>query len=37
MPLSAWLVLIFGSLALYGGLGVCLFIAFKGGRNDPGD
>ncbi len=37
MPLSAWLMLVFGSLIVYGGLGVCLLIAFKGGRNDSGE
>ncbi len=29
MPLSAWLMLIFGCLVLYGGLAVCLFIASR--------
>jgi len=27
MPVSAWIMLVFGSLLLYGGLLVCLFIA----------
>ncbi len=29
MPLSAWLMLIFGCLILYGGLGWCLRIAMR--------
>ena len=31
MPLSAWLMLAFGCLILYGGLAFCLFIARRGG------
>ncbi|MEE4312124.1 MAG: MetS family NSS transporter small subunit [candidate division KSB1 bacterium] len=27
MPLSAWIMFIFGCVILYGGLAVCLFIA----------
>jgi hypothetical protein len=27
MPVSAWIMLVFGSLLLYGGLAYCLFIA----------
>ena len=30
MPISAWLMLVFGCLVLYGGLGVCIAIARKG-------
>ncbi len=30
MPLSAWLMLVFGCLVLYGGLAVCLAIAARG-------
>lgn len=29
MPLSAWLMMTFGCLVLYGGLTVCLIIAMK--------
>ena len=29
MPLSAWLMMIFGCLVLYGGLGWCLSIAWR--------
>ncbi len=29
MPLSAWIMLGFGCLVLYGGLGACLFIAYR--------
>jgi hypothetical protein len=29
MPLSAWLMLIFGCTVLYGGLAVCLTIAVR--------
>ncbi|MBN2171668.1 MAG: MetS family NSS transporter small subunit [Candidatus Krumholzibacteriota bacterium] len=32
MPLSAWLMLAFGCLVLYGGLAVCLGIAARGRR-----
>ena len=35
MPLSAWLMLIFGALVLYGGLGWCLYIAIRN-RNKRG-
>jgi hypothetical protein len=36
MPLSGWIMLIFGCLVLYGGLGVCIYIARKSGDNDHG-
>ncbi|MCP4545048.1 MAG: MetS family NSS transporter small subunit [bacterium] len=29
MPTSAWIMLIFGCLVLYGGLGICLRIATR--------
>ena len=29
MPLSAWLMLIFGCLVLYGGLALCIAIAIR--------
>ncbi|MBN1153736.1 MetS family NSS transporter small subunit [candidate division KSB1 bacterium] len=29
MPLSAWIMLIFGSIVLYGGLIYCLLIAYR--------
>jgi len=29
MPVSAWIMLVFGCLVLYGGLGICLFIAMR--------
>jgi len=29
MPLSAWLMLIFGCLVLYGGLALCITIAIR--------
>jgi len=32
MPLSAWIMLAFGCLVLYGGLALCLFIAARGRR-----
>ena len=34
MPLSAWIMLAFGCLVLYGGLGFCLWVAWRhrGGR-----
>jgi len=32
MPLSAWLMLAFGCLVLYGGLALLLRIAWKGAR-----
>ncbi|NQT26567.1 MetS family NSS transporter small subunit [candidate division KSB1 bacterium] len=34
MPLSAWLMMTFGCLILYGGLAICLVIAMK---NRPTD
>jgi hypothetical protein len=33
MPLSAWLMLAFGCVVLYGGLAVCLTIAARGKRD----
>ncbi|MDD3839176.1 MAG: MetS family NSS transporter small subunit [Clostridia bacterium] len=33
MPISAWIMLLFGCVVLYGGLGYCLNIAIKNGRN----
>ncbi len=35
MPLSAWLMLIFGCTILYGGLAVCITIAIRK-RKDRG-
>ena len=29
MPLSAWIMLAFGCLVLYGGLGLCLRVAMR--------
>ncbi|MBN1782598.1 MetS family NSS transporter small subunit [bacterium] len=29
MPLSAWIMFVFGCVVLYGGLGICVFIALK--------
>jgi hypothetical protein len=29
MPVSAWIMFVFGSVVLYGGLGICIYIAFK--------
>lgn len=29
MPVTAWIMLIFGCLVLYGGLAICLSIALK--------
>jgi hypothetical protein len=34
MPLSAWAMLIFGCLVLYGGLAACLLIAFRNRDRD---
>ncbi|MFC2150058.1 MetS family NSS transporter small subunit [Calditrichota bacterium] len=34
MPLSAWLMLIFGCLVLYGGFIVTLIIAIKAGKRN---
>lgn len=36
MPLSAWIMLIFGCTILYGGLAVCISIAIRH-RKDQGD
>ena len=33
MPLSAWLMLLFGCTVLYGGLIVCLLIARRSGKD----
>ena len=36
MPTSAWIMLVFGCLVLFGGLALCLFIAWRNrdkGRN----
>ncbi|MEJ2627560.1 MAG: MetS family NSS transporter small subunit [bacterium] len=27
MPVSAWIMLVFGCLVMYGGLGYCIYIA----------
>ncbi len=32
MPLSAWLMFIFGCVVLYGGLAVCIGIAIRKGK-----
>ena len=32
MPISAWIMLAFGCAVLYGGLTVCLLIAWRKGR-----
>jgi len=32
MPVSAWIMLGFGCLVLYGGLGFCLLLAWRKGR-----
>jgi hypothetical protein len=32
MPVSAWVMLVFGCLVLYGGLTVCLVIAWRKGQ-----
>ncbi|MFC1764924.1 MetS family NSS transporter small subunit [Planctomycetota bacterium] len=37
MPLSAWLMLLFGGLVLYGGLAVCIGIALRHHRNRTHD
>ncbi len=37
MPISAWMMLIFGCLVLFGGLALCLRIAMRGGRRGPQD
>jgi len=37
MPLSAWLMMTFGCLVLYGGLTVCLVIALKNRPTDLAD
>jgi len=36
MPLSAWIMLAFGALVLYGGLAVALAIAHRGRRRRRG-
>ena len=36
LPASAWIMLAFGALVLYGGLGACLWIAIKKRRKRPG-
>ncbi|MFO7891820.1 MAG: MetS family NSS transporter small subunit [bacterium] len=33
MPVSAWLMLIFGCVVIYGGLGYCLYIARRNKNN----
>ncbi len=33
MPLSAWIMFSFGCLVLFGGLGICIYIANKSGGN----
>jgi hypothetical protein len=33
MPLSAWLMLLFGCVVLYGGLAYCLSIALRNRRD----
>jgi len=35
MPLSAWIMLAFGSLVLYGGLAVCIGIAIAKRERTP--
>lgn len=37
MPVSAWIMLVFGSLVLYGGLALCLRIAARGRGRSEGD
>ncbi len=37
MPISAWIMLGFGCLVLYGGLGVCILIAVSGKSAAPAD
>jgi hypothetical protein len=32
MPISAWIMFIFGSLVLYGGLAMCIGIAIRSSR-----
>ena len=34
MPLSAWIMLAFGCLVFYGGLGYLLYIAWRNSRKD---
>ena len=40
MPLSAWIMLAFGCIVLYGGLGFCLWVAWRNRdrrENDPSE
>ncbi|MCF7976280.1 MAG: MetS family NSS transporter small subunit [Phycisphaerae bacterium] len=35
MPISAWIMFVFGSLVLYGGLAVCIGIAVRSSKKNP--
>ena len=37
MPLSAWIMFVFGCLVLYGGLAWCIAIAIRKRGNTPDD
>ena len=34
MPVSAWIMLVFGCIVLYGGLGICITIARRGKKKN---
>lgn len=36
MPFTAWIMLTFGCLVLYGGLAICLFVALRNRKKSSG-